>query len=88
MQYTKESVIVTIDDVREFFNHLVNERQVVFHPDDPFEDYKFGNGHRVFTQEECVVYNRLMDESFDVCEDYGTDIYTLGFDALQGNLIL
>ena len=83
MQYTNESVIVTIDDVKEFFNHLVNERQVVFHPDDPFEDYKFGNGHRVFTQEESVVYNRLMDESFVVCEKYGTDIYALGLESEQ-----
>ncbi len=81
MQYTKESVIVTIDDVKEFFNHLVNERQVVFHPDDPFENYKFQDGHRVFTQEECVVYNRLMDESFEVCEKYGTDIYALGLES-------
>ena len=81
MQYTKESVIVTIDDVKEFFNHLVNERQVVFHPDDPFEDYKFKDGQGVFTQEECVVYNRLMDESFEVCEKYGTDIYALGLES-------
>ena len=81
MQYTKESVIVTIDDVKEFFNQLVNERQVAFHPDDPFEDYKFGNGRRVFSQEECVVYNRLMDESFEVCEKNGTDIYALGLES-------
>ena len=83
MQYTKESVIVTIDDVKEFFNHLVNERQVVFHPDDPFEDYKFENGQVVFTQEECVVYNRLMDESFEACEKNGTDIYALGLESEQ-----
>ena len=83
MQYTKESVIVTIDDVKEFFNHLVNERQVVFHPDDPFEDYKFKDGQGVFTQEECVVYNRLMDESFEACEKYGTDIYSLGLESEQ-----
>ena len=81
MQYTKESVIVTIDDVKEFFNHLVNERQVVFHPDDPFEDYKSQDGQRVFTQKECVVYNRLMDESFEACEKYGTDIYALGLES-------
>ena len=83
MQYTKESVIETIDDVKEFFNHLVNERQVVFHPDDPFEDYKFENGQVVFTQEECVVYNRLMDESFEACEKNGTDIYALGLESEQ-----
>ena len=87
MQYTKESVIVTIDDVKEFFNHLVNERQLVFHPDDPFEDYKFQDGQVVFTKEECVVYNRLMDESFVACEKYGTDIYALGFGSLQRVLV-
>ena len=83
MQYTNESVIVTIDDVKEFFNHLVNERQVVFHPDDSFEEYKFQDGHRVFTQKECVVYNCLMDESFEVCEKYGADIYALGLESEQ-----
>ena len=81
MQCTKESKIVNVADVKVFFNHLVNERQVVFHPDDPFEDYKFQDGQGVFTQEECVVYNRLVDESFEVCKKYGTDIYALGLES-------
>ncbi len=39
MHYTKESRIATLDDVKEFFGHLVNERRVAFHPDERFEDY-------------------------------------------------
>ena len=31
MQYTKESKIVAVADVKEFFSHLVDERQVAFH---------------------------------------------------------
>ena len=27
--------------------------------------------------------NRLMDESFEACERYGTDIYALGLESLQ-----
>ena len=87
MRYTKESTIATVNDMKEFFRYLVNERQVVFHPDDPFEDYKFQDGHGVFTQEERAVYNRLMDESFEVCEKNGADIYALGLEFAQEALV-
>ena len=83
MLTTKESKIVTVADVKEFFNHLVNERQVVFHPDDPFEDYKFEGGKGVFTQDEYAVYNRLMNNSFEACEKNRTDIYALGLELMQ-----
>ena len=80
MQYTKDSTIATVGDVKEFFNHLVNERQVALHPDDRFEDYKFDDGQTAFTQEECALYNHLMDESFEVCEKNDADIYALGLE--------
>ena len=84
MQYNSESKIATIDDVEEFFNHLVSERNLNFHPDDRFEDYvSCGDGSNTFSHEECSVYNRLMDESFDVCEKNGVDIYAIGFELMQ-----
>lgn len=83
MEYNKESRIAAVDDVKDFFNHLVNERRVNFHPDDRFEDYvSCDDGSNTFS-EESVVYNRLMDESFDVCEKYGADIYAIGFEFMQ-----
>ena len=84
MQYNSESKIATIDDVKEFFHHLVSERNLNFHPDDRFEDYvSCGDGSNTFSQEECSVYNRLMDESFDVCEKNGVDIYAIGLELMQ-----
>ena len=84
MQYNSESKIATIDDVKEFFHHLVSERNLNFHPDDSFEDYvSCDDGSNTFSLEECSVYNRLMDESFDVCEKNGVDIYAIGLELMQ-----
>ena len=84
MQYNSESKIATIDDVKEFFHHLVSERNLNFHPDDRFEDYvSCDDGSNTFSREECSVYNRLMDESFDVCEKNGVDIYAIGLELMQ-----
>lgn len=84
MQYNKKSRISTADDVRGFFNFLVNERKVNLHPDDRFEDYlSCESRNNMFSQEECAVYNRLMDESFEVCEKNGADIYAIGLGIMQ-----
>ena len=83
MQYNKETRITSVDDVKNFFHHLVSERKVNFHPDDRFEDYVSEDGVPSFSQEECTVYNRLMDESFDVCEKKGADIYAIGLELMQ-----
>ena len=84
MQYNKETRITSVDDVKAFFHHLVNERNLNLHPDDRFEDYvSCDDGSNTFSQEECSVYNRLMDESFDVCEKNGVDIYAIGLELMQ-----
>ena len=83
MQYNKETRITSVDDVKNFFHHLVSERKVNFHPDDRFEDYVAEDGVASFSQEECTVYNRLMDESFEVCEKNGADIYAIGLELMQ-----
>ena len=83
MQYNKETRITSVDDVKDFFHHLVNERKVNFHPDDRFADYVSEDGVPSFSQEECAIYNHLMDESFDVCENRGADIYVIGLELMQ-----
>ena len=75
MTYTSDSHIRSVKDVKTFFHHIVYERNVNFHPDDMFEDYVSCESEiNSFTLEECAVYNRLMDECFDICEKNGTDI--------------
>ncbi len=83
MLYNKDTRITSFDDVRDFFHHLVNERKVNFHLDDRFEDYVSEDGFASFSQEECAIYNRLMDESFDVCKKNGADIYAIGLELMQ-----
>lgn len=84
MVYTNENHITSVKDVESFFHHIVFERRVNFHPDDMFEDYvSCEGGINTFTLEECSVYNRLMDESFKVCEKEGVDIYSIGLTELQ-----
>lgn len=83
MIYTNESHIKSVKDVEAFFHHVVCERKVNFHPDNMFEDYvSCEDGINTFTFEECSVYNRLMDESFKVCENEGVDIYEIGISML------
>lgn len=89
MTYTSESHIKSVKDVKTFFHHLVSERKVNFHPDDMFEDYvSCEGGINTFTFGECAIYNRLMDESFAVCNNEGDDIYAIGLEELQTALEL
>lgn len=84
MTYTSESHIKSVKDVETFFHHIVSERKVNFHPDDMFEDYvSCESGINTFTLGECAVYNRLMDESFAICENEGVNIYEIGLEKLQ-----
>ena len=76
MKYNANSHIMTVKDVETFFHHIVFERNVNFHSDDMFEDYvSCEGGINTFTLGECTVYNRLMDESFAICEKEVIDIY-------------
>ena len=89
MTYTSESHIKSVKDVKTFFHHIVSERKVNFHPDDMFEDYvSCEGGINTFTLGECAIYNRLMDESFAVCNNEGEDIYAIGLEELQTALEL
>lgn len=89
MTYTSDSHIMSVKDVKIFFHHIVSERKVNFHPDDMFEDYvSCEGGINTFTLGECAIYNRLMDESFAVCNNEGVDIYAIGLEELQTALEL
>lgn len=86
MRYNKDSHINNVDDVRKFFHYIVEDRNVNFNPDDMFEDYMLSDGTTAFTPEECEIYNRLMEESFDICEKEEFDIYEIGLDILKKKL--
>jgi hypothetical protein len=67
--------ITTVEDVRTFFNELHAE-DLNFHPDDDFTDY-INNETRepTYTDDEAALRNHLLEQSFEVCEREGADIY-------------
>lgn len=84
MTYNVDSHIRSVEDVKAFFHYLVDERKVNFHPDDDFADYICNDDKTPsFTKEEVMMYNRLMEESFDVCEKTNVDVYEIGFAILR-----
>ena len=84
MKYNVDSHIQSVDGVKTFFHHLTEERNVNFHPNDDFANYVSLKDHApTFTDEEVVIYNRLMDECFDVCEKKDVDIYEIGLEYLE-----
>lgn len=84
MTYNSDSHIKSVEDVKAFFHHLVSERKLNFHPDDDFADYICCEDKTpTFTEDEVILYNRLMKESFYVCEKFQNNIYAIGLDELQ-----
>ena len=76
------SNINSVEDVKEFFHYLTFECNVNFHPDEDFANYiSFENKTPTFT-DEVMLFNRLMDDSFDVFKKNETDIYKIGCNEL------
>jgi len=86
MQYNKDSHINNVDDVRKFFHYIVEERNVNFNPDDMFRDYMLADGSNAFTPEECEIYNRLVEEAFNICDKENVGIYEIALDILKKEL--
>lgn len=72
--------IENIDQVKTFFTYLVEVDNLSFHPDDDFNDYDLQ------APELIDLYNRLMDESHNVCEENGVDIYEIAIDCIKPKL--
>ena len=55
MTYNNESNLRSVEDVKAFFHHLVEERKVNFHPDYDFADYIcYADKTPTFTKEEVA----------------------------------
>ena len=76
MTYTEDYNIETLEDVQNFAKYLYCDRGVAFHPDDDFTEYENHETHEpTFTAQEASMFNRLMEQCFDVCERNGKDLY-------------
>jgi hypothetical protein len=81
------SSINSITDVEAFFNHLILEENLNFHPDEDFRNYiHLNTGLPSYTEEEAELRNHLLDQCFDVCERYPADIYQIGIEILFNQL--
>ena len=79
-KYTQDSHITTAEEVRDFFSHIVNDLGINFHPDDDFKNYvSYTTGERTMDDAQAELYNRLMDEAFEVC---GEEVYEIGSELL------
>ena len=53
----------SVEDIKTFFHHFVDERKVNFYPDDDFADYIcYDDKTLTFSKEDVGIYNRLMGE--------------------------
>lgn len=73
----KTIIINNVKDVEDFLQSLYDEYALVFHPDDPFDQYINKNGEVVFTKDESDYLDSVMERCFEVCEQNGTDIYEI-----------
>lgn len=84
MNYTPESKITTVKEVRALFKHLVQERKISFQPDELF---RTDSAEYTLTEDECNLYNSLMDQAFDVCEKFNSDIYEIAFNIMYPDAV-
>lgn len=76
--------IKTANDVKEFFVFLIEQKNLNFHPDTDFGEYvNFETEVPTFDSKETSHYNKLMDDSFEVCESENVDIYNLALSILK-----
>ena len=85
-KYTQESHITSVEEVRDFFHHIVYDLGINFHPDDDFKGYvNYETGERSMDDVQAELYNRLMDEVFEVCNDEDK-VYEIGCEMLKERL--
>lgn len=83
MQYTEQSHITSIKDIKAFFKYLVRDRNLALQPDSLFNTYLDPEtGAPVLSQDECALFDRLMDEAFALCEKSNADIYEIGINIM------
>ena len=73
----KTYIINNAQDIKDFFQSLYTDHDLLFHLDDPFETYTGLNDVPTFTKEEADYLNGVMDKCFDWCEANDVDPYAL-----------
>ena len=69
--------ILTHSNLRQYLSYMIDILGWYFHPDDYIGDYVKDDGTPIFNEEQVVVLERLMEESFDFCRQVGMDLYEM-----------
>ena len=62
------------NDVKNFFQFLYDEYNLIFHPDDSFHEYIDSSGAQLFSTEQADYLDSIMQKCFDIC---GLKIYEI-----------
>lgn len=78
MKYSSLTKITTIEDVEHFVKYIYDELEVNFHPDDDFNDLvNYETGEKSFSKADSEMYNKLVEDCFNVCERNNVDLYEI-----------
>ena len=84
IKYTENDRLRTLDEVKAFFEYLVKDLSVSFHPDESFHetvDYK--TGEPTFSDADADILDNLMNDASSGCVSEGKDIYELSWEVLR-----
>jgi len=78
------------DDVKHWFEFLIEDLDISIHPDNPFEDYINNGepGEPTFAAETAALLNQKMEQAFLICTCSGRDIYEIGMHIIRKALNL
>ena len=70
----KLTAINSLEDVKEFVRILIEEENLNFHPDTPFEDYiNLNTNQPTYSEEEVVLRNQLLHQAFALDDRFAVD---------------
>jgi len=82
--YLKTHPIKTKGDVEKFMKFCTDYIGIGFHPDTPFEDYiNKDTDKATFSEEQSRIFNKAMEQSFEVAKKEKIDLYGIGIDYFQ-----
>jgi len=73
----KTYTINSAETIKEFFQSLYTDHDLLVDLDIPFEDFTDDNEIPTFTKEEAVYLNAILDDCFDYCKVNDLDVYEL-----------
>jgi hypothetical protein len=74
----------TLRDVRKFFEEIVCDCSVAFHPDRSFHDYEnFDDDEKTFSKTEASRLDEILLRCFDICKNKNKDIYDMCLSVME-----